>query len=208
MDLSTLLAFSFTSFLLALMPGPDNLFVITQGVISGKKASVVTTLGLTTGIIIHTSLAILGVSAIFQTSSFAFNFLKFLGVLYLFYLAYQIFKHRDENIFLNRDVKKLSLKKLYVRGFLMNVLNPKVSLFFLAFFPQFVDKSQNITIQISILGSIFMLITVIVFSSLGILASSITSHLEQSSKVSKIISYITSSIFIILGLKLAFAGID
>lgn len=204
----TLLLFMGASTLLALAPGPDNIFVITQGITKGTKAALATTLGLTSGVLVHTTAAALGISVIFQTSAMAFAIVKYLGAAYLFYLAYQAFKHRNDLIVIDEkgERKTESMKKLYVKGFFMNVLNPKVAIFFLAFLPQFVDaKMGSIPFQMIQLGIAFMVVTVIVFGSAGVLANKASETLMQKPSFAKTINTLASVVFISLGLKLAFS---
>lgn len=206
MDLANISMFIFASFLLCLAPGPDNIYVLTQGMTKSKKAAFITTLGLTSGLIIHTCAAAFGISVIFQTSEIAFNIVKFSGVIYLLYIAYQSFKYRNEPLDLSVHNSNSELKKLYVKGFIMNILNPKVSIFFLAFLPQFVNTSAgNVPMQMIILGGIFMLLTVIVFSSIGIAGNVLSSKLLEKPNIVKYMNIMTSFVLVSLGLKLAFS---
>ena len=204
-ELTNLYMFIIASFLLCLAPGPDIIYVLTQGMTKSKKAAVITTLGLCSGIIVHTSAAAFGISIIFKTSEIAFNIVKFLGAAYLLYLAYQAFKYRNEP--LNLEVKhkeKGHLKKLYIKGFFMNVLNPKVSIFFLAFLPQFVSpENGNVPMQMILLGIIFMSLTVIVFSSIGIAGNILSVKLIENPKIVKYMNILTSFILGGLAIKLA-----
>lgn len=202
-DSSNLLVFVFTSFLLCLSPGPDNIYVLTQGITKGKKAAFITTLGLASGLILHTSAAAFGISMIFKTSEIAFNIVKYFGAIYLLYLAYMIFKHREEKINLSSQNNITNLKKLYFRGFIMNILNPKVSIFFLAFLPQFTTTNANIPFQMIILGLIFMFLTIMVFSSIGILGNILSSKILENSKIFKYMNILTSFVLVSLSIKLA-----
>jgi len=203
-ELSNLLLFIGASFILCLVPGPDNIYVLTQGMTKSKKAAIITTLGLTTGLIIHTSAAAFGISAIFQTSEMAFNIVKYIGALYLLYIAYQAFKYRNEPLDLSVQDSKSELKKLYIKGFIMNILNPKVSIFFLAFLPQFVTpENGNFTLQMITLGSIFMVMTVLVFSFIGIAGNMLSSKLLEKPSIVKYMNILTSFVLVSLGLKLA-----
>ena len=204
LELSNIYMFIAASFLLCLSPGPDNIYVLTQGMTKSKKAAIVTTLGLTSGLIIHTSAAVLGISVIFQTSQIAFDIVKYLGALYLLYIAYQAFKHRNDVLDLSVTNSSNELKKLYAKGFIMNILNPKVSIFFLAFLPQFVNTSSgNIPSQMAILGLIFMILTLIVFSSIGIAGNMLSSKLLENPKITKYMNILTSFVLFSLGIKLA-----
>ncbi len=206
-ELTSLYMFIAASFLLCLAPGPDNIYVLTQGMTKSKKAAIITTLGLTTGLIIHTSAAAFGISVIFQTSEVAFNIVKYVGAAYLIYIAYQAFKHRNEALDLSVQNSSSELKKLYVKGFIMNILNPKVSIFFLAFLPQFVTPANgNIPLQMVILGLVFMIMTIVVFSSIGIAANMLSSKLLEKPSIVKYMNILTSFVLVSLGLKLALSS--
>lgn len=203
-ELTELYMFIIASFLLCLAPGPDNIYVLTQGMTKSKKAAIVTTLGLATGLIIHTSAAAFGISVIFQTSELAFNIVKFAGAAYLLYIAYQAFKYRNEKLDLSAQNSTKELKKLYVKGFVMNILNPKVSIFFLAFLPQFVNtQAGNVPMQMIILGAIFMALTIIVFSSIGIAGNLLSKRLLENPNIVKYMNVLTSFVLVGLGIKLA-----
>ena len=206
-ELSNLVLFIGASFILCLVPGPDNIYVLTQGMTKSKKAAVVTTLGLTTGLIIHTTAAALGVSAIFQTSEIAFDIVKYVGACYLLYIAYQAYKYRDEPLDLSVQNSSIELRKLYIKGFIMNILNPKVSIFFLAFLPQFVSPaSGSVTLQMISLGLIFMVMTIVVFSSIGIAGNLLSSKLLEKPSIVKYMNILTSFVLASLGLKLALSS--
>lgn len=203
-DLTQLIIFIGASFLLCLAPGPDNIYVLTQGITKSKKAAIITTLGLCSGLIIHTSAAALGISVIFQTSELAFNIVKYAGAAYLLYIAYQAFKYRNEPLDLKVQNSSSELKKLFLKGFIMNILNPKVSIFFLAFLPQFVNtQAGSVPIQMVTLGIIFMIMTVIVFSSIGIAANLLSSKLQKNPNIVKYMNIMTSTVLVALGVKLA-----
>jgi len=206
-DFTSLYMFIAASFLLCLAPGPDNIYVLTQGMTKSKKAAIVTTLGLCSGIIIHTSAAAFGISVIFQTSELAFNLVKYIGAAYLLYIAYQAFRHRNDKIDLSVQDSNNELKKLYVKGFFMNVLNPKVSIFFLAFLPQFVNPELgNVPMQMIILGLVFMALTVVVFSSIGIAGNMLSSKLMENPSISKVLNILTSFVLGALAVKLALSS--
>lgn len=202
--LGTLAAFFAASILLALAPGPDNIFVLTQSALRGKEAGLMVTVGLCTGLIVHTTAVAFGVAVIFRTSVIAFTVLKIIGAGYLLYLAWQIFRPDRSGAKINTKSKtKLSFWKLYRRGIIMNVTNPKVSIFFLAFLPQFADpKRGSLTLQIMMLGGIFIISTLLVFGSIAVLAGSLGEWLNRSEKTQRIINWIAGSIFVGIALKL------
>jgi len=125
--------------MLALAPGPDNIFVLTQSAVFGSRAGVMVTLGLCTGLLFHTAAVALGVVTLFQASPIAFTALKIAGAVYLLFLAWQMFKAGTSSFTISDEVK-LSAGQFYSRGIILNVTNPKVAIFFLAFLPQFADQ--------------------------------------------------------------------
>lgn len=202
---STLAAFFAASALLALAPGPDNIFVLTQSALRGKEAGLMVTIGLCTGLVVHTTAVAFGVAVIFQASAVAFTVLKLVGAAYLLYLAWQIFRVSATKIN-TKPTTKFSFGKLYRRGIIMNVTNPKVSIFFLAFLPQFADPNRgSLTLQLMMLGGIFIVSTLLVFGGIAILAGSIGQWLKRSEKTQRIINWIAGSIFVALALKLVTA---
>ena len=203
LPIETLFTFFTASILLALAPGPDNIFVLIQSIYQGKKSALMVVLGLCTGLIFHTLAVAFGVAVIFQTSQLAFTILKLAGVCYLLYLAWKIFNAKDEKISMN-SVDKIDAKKLYFRGIIMNVTNPKVSIFFLAFLPQFTNPLLgNVSYQTLILGLIFIIATIIVFSSIAFLSGFISKILNESKHTQNILNKIVSFIFVGLAIKLA-----
>lgn len=203
LDLHTLGMFIVASTLLALAPGPDNLFVLTQSMVRGSKAGVVITLGLCSGLIFHTSAVALGVAVIFQTSALAFSLLKLIGAGYLLYLAYLSFKDASKTK-LSTDAAPLSLSALYRRGIFMNVTNPKVSIFFLAFLPQFTQPEQgNVTAQVFLLGALFMVCALVVFSLIALLAGRLGAWFSQTKYGESVLNKVAGTVFAGLAIKLA-----
>lgn len=199
----TLSTFLATSLLLAMVPGPDNIFVLTQSALRGRSAGIWVTLGLCTGLVVHTCAVALGVAALFQASALAFNMLKTVGAAYLFYLAWQAFRASATGIRLGRD-SNLGSWQLYRRGIIMNLTNPKVSIFFLAFLPQFADPVRaSLSTQIILLGGLFIIATLLVFGGIALLAGSIGQRLGQSEKAERIMNRVAGTVFVALALKLA-----
>ncbi|MGD9624666.1 MAG: LysE family translocator [Arcobacter sp.] len=202
LDLEILSAFFITSILLALVPGPDNIFVLTQSMLQGKKAGFIVVLGLCTGLLFHTFMVVVGVSVLFQTSIIAFTFLKIIGALYLLYLAWQLFKSSNSKI----ETKKSHLieyKKLYFKGIFMNITNPKVSLFFLAFLSQFTNINLgNISFQMLVLGILFILSTILVFGLIAFFSEKLAKNFNKSNNFQNILNKFTSFIFVVLAIKL------
>jgi threonine/homoserine/homoserine lactone efflux protein len=162
---------------LAISPGPDNIYVLVQSLTNGKSYGIATVCGLITGCIIHTSLLAFGVSAIIKRNETLFFGIKIIGAIYLIFLAYKVYTS-SASITIDFDsAPKRSLTGLFVQGFFMNVLNPKVTIFFLAFFPAFLfSETMNTVWQFYILGGIFMLVSFIIFSSIALLAGKIKTY--------------------------------
>lgn len=193
------------SIALALAPGPDNIFVLTQSAMHGRVAGMLVTLGLCTGILVHTTAVSLGVAAVFQTSSVAFNALKVLGAVYLLYLAWRAFRAGASDIPENHK-PDAGRSRLYVRGVLMNVTNPKVAIFFLAFLPQFADPARgSLTLQLLYLGAVFILATLIVFGSVAWTAGLLGEWLRTSKRAQRVMNRVAGTVFIGLALRLVTA---
>jgi len=202
MKLSALFGFLCASMALTISPGPDNIFVITQGITRGRKAAIVTALGMCSGISIHTTAAAFGISAIFYSSAVAFNLVKYAGAGYLLYLAVKTLRS-SAAIRLAAD-ESLPVAALFRRGFIMNILNPKVALFFLAFLPQFVDPAAGrMPLQMIILGTAFMTQAVVIFSLIGWFSGTIGRLLLSQPYISKYFNRLTAGVFASLGVRLA-----
>lgn len=203
LSLSTVILFFGAAVLLALAPGPDNIFVLTQAALRGRAAGIFVTLGLCTGLIVHTTAVALGVAAIFQASALAFTLLKFIGAAYLLYLAWQAF-HAGAASLGTGNSKVLTPSQLYRRGIIMNVTNPKVSIFFLAFLPQFTDPLRgSIAVQMILLGLLFILATILIFGGISLIAGTLGQWLGRSPKAQLIMNRVAGTIFTALALRLA-----
>lgn len=205
LDLQTILTFCAAAVLLALAPGPDNIFVLTQSAVHGKSAGMVTTLGLLTGVLVHTLAAALGVAAVFQTSQVAFAVLKYIGAGYLLFLAYKAFRAKGRGIDPHGG-GKVSLRKLYFRGIIMSITNPKVSIFFLAFLPQFADPERgSMFFQFLELGALFILSGSLVFFAIAVCAGMLGEWLNKSPRAQSVLNKTAGVVFFGLALKIAAA---
>ena len=206
--LEQLATFIIASVALALVPGPDNIFVLTQSALYGRKAGVLVTIGLCSGLIFHTTVVALGVAAVLMTSVIAFNLLKFAGAVYLLYLAWRAF-HASSAALQDKKPPELTAFQLYRRGIIMNITNPKVSVFFLAFLPQFASASNGpIAQQIFLLGGVFIAVTFIVFGSIALLAGTLGSWLQHTPKAQVYLNRIAGFVFAALALKLITADLQ
>ena len=200
--ISILAVFFSASILLALAPGPDNIFVLTQSAIRGRLAGWVITLGLCTGLIGHTLLVSSGVAVIFMASPVAFTSLKLAGGAYLLYLAFLAFRASATKLspFENSGA---SLFQLYRRGIIMNVTNPKVSIFFLSFLPQFAKPERGaLMLQIVTLGFVFMISALLIFGMISLFAGYLGGRLQQSPKAQNIMNRIAATVYVTLAIKL------
>ena len=199
----SLLTLALSSVLLSLAPGPDNIFVLTLSALYGRKSGFFVVLGLCTGLVVHTTLVALGVAAVFQTSTTAFNGLKIIGAAYLLYLAWQAVKTSQEDTSSKAAIAELGFSTLYRRGIVMNLTNPKVSIFFLAFLPQFANpKATTIAPQIFLFGFIFILATFIVFNFIALLSGSISQWFSRSTRAQSYLNKIAALVFFLLAVSL------
>ncbi|CAM4042019.1 LysE family translocator [Gillisia limnaea] len=195
--LEQLFPFLTASILLTISPGPDIIYVMVQGIANGKKHGLITALGLATGLIIHTSLVAFGVSAIIKNSETLFFIIKLFGSIYLFYLAWKVFRSDPKIAYSAEGIKSKSLLSLFKQGFVMNVLNPKVTIFFLAFFPGFLwEPNGNTVIQFYMLGAIFMLLTIFIFGSVALLAGKISTYLKKHQHSGLVLKWLQIAVFI------------
>ena len=198
-----LILFATASVALCAAPGPDNLFVLTQSGLYGRLAGFVVTLGLCTGLLVHTAAVAVGVAVVFQTSELAFNALKLIGAGYLLYLAWQAFRSGDGRL-ADGAGPGISLKRLYGRGVVMNLTNPKVAIFFLAFLPQFADPDLGpVGPQILILGAVFILCTITVFGAIAWGAGYIGGWLRRSPRAQTVLNRLAGLVFLSLAVRLA-----
>ncbi|MEH7226089.1 LysE family translocator [Bacillus sp. JJ1566] len=205
MDYLSVISFLGAAIVLTLMSGPDNLFTLAQSIAKGKNAGFFTTLGLCTGLLVHITTATIGISAVIYNSAFAFTVVKYAGAAYLLWLAYKSFREKASHFNISSE-NNLDYISLYKKGVIMNLLNPKVSLFFLAFFPQFINYgSGHVSFQMFVLGIIFLVQTLVIFSLISIFAGKVGYFLRKNPTLSKKINYIQGSLFTLIGLKIAFS---
>ena len=197
--------FFITCLIVVLIPGTGVIFTVSTGLMAGKRASVFAALGCTAGIIPHLLASILGLSALLHTSALAFEALKFAGAAYLLYLAYATW--RDRSAFaMNNSPTATTARSLMLRGFLLNILNPKLTIFFLAFLPQFVTPASTApALQMLVLSGVFMAMTFAVFVVYGLLANVFRRAVIESPRVQNWLRRSFAAAFAGLGLNLALA---
>ena len=187
-----ILLFLISSLALTLMPGPDILFVVNQS-LEKRENGIITSLGLCTGLIIHTMFLVFGLSALIESNKSLITFLKYFGTIYLFYLAYIEIKSKNK---INMNFNS----KLFLRGLYMNLINPKVLIFFIAYFPNFLfSDTIKISNQFLLLGFVFIFQALLAFVSVSLIANKLIKYTSVDSN-NKMFKYFKSLIFIIIGL--------
>jgi len=199
---SSLIVFILAGLALNITPGPDMMFIITKSVAGSTKSGVVSSLGIASGSLVHTLLAAFGFSAVLMAVPAAYEIIKYTGAAYLVYLGVKVFFSKKESV-QSETPKPHRLHSVFVQAMLTNIFNPKVALFFLAFIPQFITPGQNVTMQFLLLGLLFnfngTIVNILVALSAGRLGKFIKLKLNNSS----IFKWITGSVFIGLGIRLA-----
>ena len=192
------------SWALIIAPGPDMLYVITRGMTHGRKAGILSAIGVICGILVHTTAAALGLTLIFQTSALAFAIVKYIGAIYLVYLGIKAWQDTS-TLSLQSITASASAPRLFWQGVLSNVLNPKIAIFFLAFLPQFVDKGRGyITVQLILLGLTFAFFGLCFLLVVGYSSGSIGSWLTRRPHYTKSLQRLSGGILVGLGVRLAF----
>ncbi|WP_299218104.1 LysE family translocator [uncultured Aquimarina sp.] len=200
-------AFVLAGILLNLTPGADTMYILGRSISQGKKSGVLSALGISTGALIHCLFAALGLSILLAKSAIAFNIIKYAGAIYLLYLGIQLLRSKSQNNLEieERKTYRINYRKVYLSGILTNVLNPKVALFFLAFLPQFInpDFAENYT-PFLILGFTFVTTGTLWCLFLSFFAAKLSNSIRRNYKIKLWLDKFTGSVFIILGIKLAF----
>ncbi len=205
-----LLVFVIASAILGVTPGPDIIYVITRGAAQGPRAGLAAAAGVSTGIIGHTMLCVAGLSALLAASAPAFTAIKLLGAVYLVYLGVRMWRARERPD-LAGNGKRQSMAAIYRQSIVMNLLNPKVALFFLAFLPQFVSADAGpVAIQLGVLGAVFMIVSFAVMSAAGFAGGEIRKQLATSGRAARWLQCTAAGVLVALGIRLAFEppGLD
>ncbi len=199
---SEFLLFLATSIAVVLMPGPAMLYVISNGLTRGPGASIAAALGTTAGVSFHLFCAAFGLTLILKTSAMVFTVVKLAGAAYLIFLAVKTVLSKKEMID-PIGASTITGKSIFWQGIFINILNPKLSIFFLAFLPQFIDPTAaSTTAQTLVLGGIFMVLTIIIFIAYGLFASLLRRKVLGRPRILKAIKWCFASVFMALGLKL------
>ena len=201
LDWSTFAYFLTASILLTMAPGPDILYLLTKSLADGARAGITLACGLVSGIIFHTTLVMVGVAALIKNSATALLLLKIFGAAYLLYLAFGAFKaaRAGKKLSLAKSTAKSTAAALYKRGVLMNILNPKVLLFFLAFLPQFVDLNRDgASLQILFLGVVFAVQAVIIFSCVALFAGRVRNLILRRKNVGQVLNFVEAAVLTLI----------
>ena len=197
MNIEVLISFIIATATLAFSPGPDNIFVLIQSATYGKKYGFSVVCGLMSGCLAHTSLVAFGLSAFIQANEKLYWILKVFGAAYMLFLAFKVYKSKQNLSPLTTEVSQKKIIQLFKQGFIMNVLNPKVSIFFLAFFPAFIfSDSMALFKQFYVLGFLFIITSFVVFSSFVILSGFFSKLFLNSSKKIKLLKRLQVGFFI------------
>jgi threonine/homoserine/homoserine lactone efflux protein len=200
------LSFFGIAILLALAPGPDNVFVLMQSAMWGRKPGMLVVLGLCTGLIGHTVAVAVGLAALFAASETAFTALKLVGAAYLVYLAWGAFRAKANTVESKKPPRQ-SNATLYRRGIVMNLTNPKVSLFFLAFLPQFTAPARgSVALQTLSLGVLFIAATLLVFGGIAFFSGAFGERIQRSDRAQRLLNRFAGTVFLGLAIKLALSN--
>jgi threonine/homoserine/homoserine lactone efflux protein len=201
---STLALFSLAAIALAIVPGPAVAYIVTQSVDKGRRAGIVSALGIASGGLVHVAAATDGLSALIASSATAFTVVRLVGAVYLISVGVRRIVTREEPD-AAVDAPETRLRRLYGQGVVVNVLNPKTALFFLAFLPQFVDRDRAVVPQVAILGLLFAAIALLSDLTYAVLADALAGRLRRSRRAARLRRFATGGIFIALGVSAATA---
>ncbi|WP_428023836.1 LysE family translocator [Arcobacter sp.] len=192
-----------SSIVIILIPGQDMILVMSRSIAQGKKAGVMTALGVSIGLMGHTILATLGLGALLIASEWLFNLIKYIGAAYLIYLGYQLIMSKTHKLAMN-DIPLVSYKRMFIQGAISNISNPKITIFYFLYLPQFIiPNGGNETLQLFILGSTFALITFFLKAPIGFISGLLSSWIKERPIVLNYIHKTSGLILMLLGLKLA-----
>ena len=202
MTLPSTLLFLGASLALIATPGPDTMCVLTRGVEHGRQAGIRTASGVSTGILVHTTAAVLGLSVLLRASAVAYSAVKLVGAAYLVFLGVQTLREKD-GLQLEAGEENEEGESGFRRGIAVNVLNPKVALFFLAFLPQFAGTGPNTGFRMALLGLTYAGLTLAYLSAVAFAAHHVGSVVRENDRVNRGLQWLAGSVFVGLGIRLA-----
>jgi threonine/homoserine/homoserine lactone efflux protein len=190
-------------------PGPDNIYVLTRGVAQGREVALASAWGMCSGLLFHTTLAGVGLSAILARSAMAFSVVKYAGAAYLIYLGVRALLSKEEFAPSAEEAPAVRLRSFFLRGLTMNLLNPKVAVFFLAFLPQFASPATDgATLRLLALGLIFALLSVVIFSAIALFSGILGDRLSKNPRFASALQWLTGCVLVGLGARLLWESID
>jgi threonine/homoserine/homoserine lactone efflux protein len=205
-DTASLTIFILAALALLLMPGPAVLYIVARSIDQGRMAGIVSTLGIALGSAVHVLFAALGLSALLMQSALAFSVVKYLGAAYLVFLGIRTFLSKTE-LGTMQPTQRMNYSRIFTQGFIVNLLNPKTALFFFAFLPQFVDPARgSITLQVIVLGIIFVSMAIVSDSIYALVAGTAGEFLSGNERVAHAQKYLAGTIYISLGVTTALLG--
>lgn len=204
-DTASLLLFLSASIALILTPGPDMVFVTTRGIALGRRAGIFSALGIAAGLLVHTTAAALGLALLFKISLTFYYAVKYLGVAYLVYLGAKTLLGGGSPVDLNHRVDEQPAGRMFWQGFLTNLLNPKIALFFMSFLPQFVVYDYLFTVQVFALGMTYLVLSLLALVVIALLADRIGALLREKPNLNRGLNWFSGSVLIGLGLSMAFS---
>ena len=195
--------FIVSSIIIILIPGQDMILVMSRSIAQGQKAGIITALGVSVGLMGHTILATLGLGALLLASEWLFNIIKYIGAVYLIYLGYQLITSKEHKLAMN-DISQVSYKRMFVQGAISNISNPKITIFYFSYLPQFIiPNGGSEALQLFILGTTFSLITFFLKAPIGFVAGLLSSWIKERPLVLNYIHKTSGLLLMLLGLKLA-----
>ncbi len=201
---ATLALFFAASFVVIVAPGPDNILVLTRGVTIGRQAALVSACGASVGLVGHSLLAAVGLSAILASSAAAYSVVKYVGAAYLVYLGIRAFLDRESFVSTREDAPPMRLRSVFGQAVVSNLLNPKIAVFFLAYLPQFVAPGvSGASLRLLSLGITFALMTWAIFSVFAVFSGTLGSWLRRRPGLASGLGWLTGGVLVALGLRLA-----
>lgn len=195
--------FLVAAMMLTLAPGPDNIYVLTRGIAQGKKAGLVAALGFSSGLFFHTLLAVLGFAAIIKAYPAAYHFLQYAGAAYLVYLGIRTLRSAA-SMSLDATMTPVSLSRIYWQSVIANILNPKVTLFFIAFLPQFVNvHAGHVAWQMLLLAVVFILQALAIFSAIAFFSGIVGAYFKRQARAALYLNRLAGCAFVGLGIRIA-----
>jgi threonine/homoserine/homoserine lactone efflux protein len=203
MQIVTFIVFCATVLPLIFTPGPDIIYITTRGIAQGRQAALISVLGVCTGYAVHTLLAVLGLTALLYTSETLFSLVRYAGAAYLLYLGIKAIRSKSQ-IELKADKRVLSKRRMFLTGVATSVMNPKGILLFFSYFPQFVvPQAGSVAQQLFVIGALFTVMCGLVYGMYGFFSGAIGERLSTTPRFADLMRWLTGSVFIGLGLRLA-----